>query len=305
MLKNIRDRRLSQPYDSPFRMEEACKLILEDISNEHGYHRDCYQYFTKNLDRLTEPSADATAPPTSRSSRSSGDMIVFNPNCIFCKKIGPKSVKLKGSWTNEFTSVFEFGGWHNVADATELGEFWTVSDNLLTNLEEFTCALYGKSGITDIDKARFVMLKEKCNGAEEEIGRSVHVDMSLFPPCNYSLHQHIRRVNYQVAIWKRAHEATPTIPSPSEVHGWTRNEGNLEPLWTSTCILPQKLVDVLESFEKDYSRMSLMYTMITSIMRQTKIQIVKMNCEDDHLSISCIIFFVYSVVHELEAYVAL
>ena len=98
------------------------------------------------------------------------------------------------------------------------------------------------------------MLKERCKGDEEQMSKSVHVDLSLLPPCKDSLHQHIRIVNYQVAIWKRAHEAIPIIPPPTQEHGWTKDRDNLEPLWSTTSILPQRLVDVLESLDdKDYS----------------------------------------------------
>lgn len=82
-------------------MEEACILILEDISDVHGYHRECYQLFTKNLNRLSEILSDATEPSTSRPPRSSIDEVIFNPDCIFCKKEGPKSIKVKSSWTTE------------------------------------------------------------------------------------------------------------------------------------------------------------------------------------------------------------
>ena len=119
MLRSIRDRRLSQPPDSPFRMEEACNLIPEDISDVHGYHRDCYQLFTKNLNRLSETSFDATKPSTSRPPRSSLDKVIFKPDCIFCKKEGLKSIKVKSSWTTESTSMFDFGGWQNVVDVAE------------------------------------------------------------------------------------------------------------------------------------------------------------------------------------------
>ena len=82
-------------------MEEACIFILEDISDVHDYHRECYQLFTKNLNRLSEILSDATDPSTSRPPRSLIDEVIFNPDCIFCKKEGPKSIKVKSSWTTE------------------------------------------------------------------------------------------------------------------------------------------------------------------------------------------------------------
>ena len=48
----IRDLRLSQPTDSTHRMESVCRLIPTEIGEGHGYHRDCYNHFTKNVERL-------------------------------------------------------------------------------------------------------------------------------------------------------------------------------------------------------------------------------------------------------------
>ena len=42
LLRNIATDRLSQPIDSPYRMDEICKQIPINFEDEHGYHRDCY-----------------------------------------------------------------------------------------------------------------------------------------------------------------------------------------------------------------------------------------------------------------------
>ena len=55
-LHSIRDRRLREPHDSSYRMEDVCNQIPESLAGVDleaiGYHRGCYQSFTKNLDRL-------------------------------------------------------------------------------------------------------------------------------------------------------------------------------------------------------------------------------------------------------------
>ena len=56
-LKSIRMQRASLPITSPERMKESCDLIPNVIDENHGYHRDCYQRFTKNLDRLQSTSS--------------------------------------------------------------------------------------------------------------------------------------------------------------------------------------------------------------------------------------------------------
>ena len=61
-----------------------------------------------------------------------------------------------------------------------------------------------------------------------------------------ALEQHIRRVNYQVAIWKRAHLNTPHIPNPTQGHGWHMVDGCLEPLWVDGPIIPRNMEELLE-----------------------------------------------------------
>ena len=71
------------------------------------------------------------------------------------------------------------------------------------------------------------------------------VDMSLLPPCRESLKMHVRRANYQALIWKKADQATPSIPGP-EGHGWNTNvEGELEICWTNGNLMPQELADII------------------------------------------------------------
>ena len=70
--------------------------------------------------------------------------------------------------------------------------------------------------------------------------------MAKLPPCRRSLEQHIRRVNYQMGIWKRAHLVNTDIPVPIDGHGWTLVNGKLEPLWYEGHVLPQQLADIAE-----------------------------------------------------------
>ena len=59
-----------------------------------------------------------------------------------------------------------------------------------------------------------------------------NMDRATLPPCRKCLEQHIKRVSYQVAIWKRSNEFHPHIPHPDDDHGWMKGEdGMMEPLW--------------------------------------------------------------------------
>ena len=50
-LHEIRDKRLMEPQTSPYRMEDVCTLIPKSVADADsmtvGYHRGCYQKFTK------------------------------------------------------------------------------------------------------------------------------------------------------------------------------------------------------------------------------------------------------------------
>lgn len=70
-LHRIRNRRLSKPLNSPNRMKEFCRLIPDNLAGADlkviGCHRGCYQYFTKNQDRLMH---NVQETPTVRASSS-------------------------------------------------------------------------------------------------------------------------------------------------------------------------------------------------------------------------------------------
>ena len=84
-LHNIREKWLLEPQDSPYRMEEVCNLIPESLAGRCleviGYHRGCYQHFTKNMDRLKDNATSESS--TSRSPRKPPvSILLFPPECI-------------------------------------------------------------------------------------------------------------------------------------------------------------------------------------------------------------------------------
>lgn len=93
-LLEIRNKRLNQEHDSPYRMQTVCNLIpttLPEDLDSIGYHRQCYQRFTSNLNRLKENENDYSNSSSleqqlrlSRSLSSAGPP--FPPECIFCQK---------------------------------------------------------------------------------------------------------------------------------------------------------------------------------------------------------------------------
>ena len=56
---------------------------------------------------------------------------------------------------------------------------------------------------------------------------------------------HVRRANYQALIWKKAYQATPSIPGP-DGHGRNTNvEDEFEICWTLGNLMPQELADII------------------------------------------------------------
>ena len=85
-----------------------------------------------------------------------------------------------------------------VATLARLCDSWDVSEDLMKDLEEFTCSLYGRQQFKHVDDLRFFMLQERCK--KDIINPNMNVDLSGLPPCSKRLKQHIRRANYQTGI---------------------------------------------------------------------------------------------------------
>ena len=126
---------------------------------------------------------------------------------------------------------------------SKLGETWDVRDELFAALEEFTCILYGSLKFGGVNKLREMQLLKKCGN---ELSNIKNVDMSSLPPCKRSLVQHVRRVNYQVGVWRRAHLPKPNIPSPIPDHGWEMKDDQIQPLCFEGEVMPTSIADILE-----------------------------------------------------------
>ena len=93
-----------------------------------------------------------------------------------------------------------------------LGSRVDIEDRVFKDLEKFTCLMYG-SKLGDINSLRYEKFIERFSAKPGEVLTSYNgVDMSLLPPCRESLKMHVRRANYQALIWKKADQATPSIP---------------------------------------------------------------------------------------------
>ena len=75
-----------KPADSPNRMEDSFNQVLEELKPEHGYHRDCYRRFTKNLNCLksfTEDSETIQQSRTSGRSSTALEEVILKPQLYF------------------------------------------------------------------------------------------------------------------------------------------------------------------------------------------------------------------------------
>ena len=125
-----------------------------------------------------------------------------------------------------------------------LGEEWTVSDELVDELEAFTCTIYGKSRSHSIDEVRSTLIKERCHNKDGTINVKKKVELCSLPPCRKALIQHIRRANYQMAIWRRADTPIMEVPKPTDGHGWLMDgDSNMVPLWFDGDCVPEFLID--------------------------------------------------------------
>ena len=95
------------------------------------------------------------------------------------------------------------------------------------------------------------MLQSKCGGPGQSLDSKKNIDLSALPPPRVCLQEHIGRVNYQIAIWKRTHIPKPEIPHPAEDHGWMIRNGRLEPWCFKGTALTASLADIPEKTEED------------------------------------------------------
>ena len=78
-----------KPADSPNRKEDSHSQMPEKLKPEHGWYRNCYRRFTKNIDCLKSSREDSETIQQSRTSwRSSTafEKMILKTDCIFCNK---------------------------------------------------------------------------------------------------------------------------------------------------------------------------------------------------------------------------
>ncbi|KAK2164990.1 hypothetical protein NP493_1387g00009 [Ridgeia piscesae] len=88
-------------------------------------------------------------------------------------------------------------------------------------------------------------------GEDEKLTSKSKIDLVRLPPCHSALKPHFQRVNHRVALYKRADESI-LENSYDYGHGWIRTEdGVLEPVWSCGAALPNSLIDLLDTGDRD------------------------------------------------------
>ncbi|XP_071812536.1 uncharacterized protein [Apostichopus japonicus] len=112
-----------------------------------------------------------------------------------------------------------------------LGEAFTLTDDVISTLEDFVCKLYNMQEHSSVNDARYALFSMATR--QEDI----------MPPNRDALLKHSQRANYQAAIWKRGFESHPDIPSPVG-HGWKLVEGNLAIDWMDLQPAQQSIMEL-------------------------------------------------------------
>ena len=114
----------------------------------------------------------------------------------------------------------------------QLGTLWSPSDEIVSNLEDFVCTLYGEKECKDIDEVRFRLF---CRYLRPE---------DMLPPTKDSLILHIKRANYQAAIHRLSLCQHINAPSPTD-HGWEVVDDKLKMKWMTLPPTPDDVLHVL------------------------------------------------------------
>jgi hypothetical protein len=111
-----------------------------------------------------------------------------------------------------------------------LGSSFPPSQDLVSELNKFTCLLYGEATSTNVDECRYALFKAgKCSD-------------EVLPPTRDTLLKHIERANYQTGVWSRCLTAQMVIPSPIG-NGWQLSDGEIEIQWMTRPPAPDSLLE--------------------------------------------------------------
>jgi len=103
---------------------------------------------------------------------------------------------------------------------------------------KYALSLYGSKSSHTLDQLRYVYA---CTSDKPA---------SLFPPTDDAFEQHLKRANYQVAIWTHSHVAKPVLWNP-DGNGWQVRDNKLEPVMFQKDAAPREVRDLTHLYCTD------------------------------------------------------
>ena len=98
---------------------------------------------------------------------------------------------------------------------SNLGKEFEMTDDLIKELEEYVCRLYGGKS-SDVNALRNEIFWKTLKNKKRVI------NLFHLPPCRSSLKLHARRSNYIAKIWRQADQKIMVYESPQQ-HGWNED----------------------------------------------------------------------------------
>ena len=114
-----------------------------------------------------------------------------------------------------------------------LGDRFEPDNQTLKEVERSVCQLYNFGQFTNNNQVRCAKWNRQTT------------DVTKLPPCHDSVVLHIKRANYQTAVWKRALMREMNAPSPHG-NGWIVNRNDITISWMSQPYAPPQVLDIVK-----------------------------------------------------------
>ena len=129
----------------------------------------------------------------------------------------------------------------------QLGVNDEVTDEIIDDLDDFVCTLYGFPNIHSVDDVRVRMFEQKYapNNENDPLMSISGMHPYLMPPCHNVLLQKIKRANFVAKLWKSANQAVPIQSSPVG-SGWLLEDNVYRIHWYEGDQVPRNLGQLVE-----------------------------------------------------------
>ena len=87
-----------------------------------------------------------------------------------------------------------------------LGQSWKPNENVVIDIEKFTCLLYGQK-TNSVNECRYKIF----------CARRGDIESNHLPPCLDCLRKHVLRANYQAKVWLQSLHAAYEVPPPDSL----------------------------------------------------------------------------------------